>query len=567
MVVDDDFDWGEERPLRRRWSKTVVYELHPAGFTRLHPLVPEHLRGTYAALGHPAVTDYLTDLGVTAVELLPVHQFATEPEVAARGLTNFWGYNPLGFFAPHGAYSSAGTRGEQVREFKQMVRDLHAAGIEVILDVVYNHTAESDASGPTLFLRGYGDAAAYRRAADGGYADFTGCGNTVDVTHPQTLRMVLDSLRYWVTEMHVDGFRFDLASALARNSHGVDLRGPFLSAIGQDPVLREVKLVAEPWDLSADGYLVGSFPPPWCEWNDRFRDAVRDFWRGHGDLSELATRLSGSSDLYADDGRHAFNSVNFVTSHDGFTMRDLTTYETKHNEANGEQNRDGTDNNRSWNCGVEGETDDEAVNALRRRQTANLMSTLLVSTGVPMIVAGDERGRTQGGNNNAYAQDNPTSWLDWTPRPEWEPLRQLTRTLLRLRAEHPVLRQRHFFSGQPLSDNGAKDLTWLHPSGREMTHADWHAADAVTLGTLLNGGRLRGRGPRGEPLQDASYAIWLHGGADDIEVRLPPEIGSWRQVAATGPVEPGESEQSLRLPGRCVAVLEVDWAPRDEVRE
>ncbi|MEC9051589.1 MAG: glycogen debranching protein GlgX, partial [Actinomycetota bacterium] len=435
VVVDPasgDFDWEGDQPMRRRWRDTVVYECHVKGMTQLHDRVPEHLRGTYAGLGSPAVTDYLRDLGVTAVELLPVHQFVSEPGLTERGASNYWGYNSIGYFAPHAAYSSSGDRGEQVREFKEMVKALHRAGLEVILDVVYNHTAEAGPLGPTLSFRGLDDRGFYKRVIpepdpktgaiefDDTYWDVTGCGNTVDSNHPLALRLILDSLRYWVTEMHVDGFRFDLMSALTRTGYDIDMNSDLLVAIGQDPILRHVKLIAEPWDASMDGYLVGGMPPPWVEWNDQYRDTIRDFWRNHtSGPRTVATRLAGSSDLYADDGRSAYNSINFVTAHDGFTLRDLVTYEHKHNEANGEDNRDGTDNNRSWNHGVEGETDDPALVAVRRRQAANMMATLCLSNGVPMITAGDERGRTQRGNNNAYCQDNETSWVDWSAQDAW----------------------------------------------------------------------------------------------------------------------------------------------------
>ena len=414
VVATDAFDWGDDHRLDTSWSDTVIYEAHVRGLSRLHPAVPATERGSFAGVGHPAVVAYLKDLGVTAVELLPTQHFLSEPHLSAHGLINYWGYNTIGFFAPHAGYSSTGTRGEQVVEFKQMVKSLHAAGIEVILDVVYNHTAEGGLDGPAVAFRGYDDGSYYRRDGRGRYADVTGCGNTVQVSVPQVLRLVMDSLRYWVTDMLVDGFRFDLAPALARSGPHIDLRAPFLTAIHQDPVLREVKLIAEPWDATPEGYLVGKFPPPWCEWNDRFRDAVRDFWRGQGGgVRDLALRFSGSSDLYADDGRQPSASVNFVTAHDGFTLRDLVTYDSKRNDANRDGNGDGTSHNRSWNCGVEGETDDEEILRLRRRQAANMLATLLLSTGVPMITSGDERGRTQGGNNNAFCQDNETSWLSW----------------------------------------------------------------------------------------------------------------------------------------------------------
>ncbi len=425
VVGPDDFDWGDDRPTKQRWRDTVVYEVHVKGATALHDRVPEHLRGTYAGLGSPAVVDYLSDLGVSAVELLPVQQSVSETALLERGTANYWGYNTIGFFAPHNAYAAGGERGEQVAEFKAMVKAFHEAGIEVYLDVVYNHTAEAGPLGPTLSFRGLDDLGFYTRTAmdksADDYWDVTGCGNTVDAGDPFALRLILDSLRYWVTEFHVDGFRFDLLSALTRVNHVLDMRThPLMTAIGQDPVLRQVKLIAEPWDASMDGYAVGNCPAPWVEWNDQYRDTIRDFWRGHSDgIRTVATRVSGSADLYGDDGRSPYASVNFVTAHDGFTVRDTVTYAAKHNEANGEHNRDGTDNNRSANLGVEGETDDPEVLARRRRRAANLMVTLCLSNGVPMITAGDERGRTQGGNNNAYCQDNEISWIDWGADDAW----------------------------------------------------------------------------------------------------------------------------------------------------
>jgi glycogen debranching enzyme GlgX len=529
VVVHDEFDWGEDHLLRPRvkMTDTVIYELHVKGFTQLHDRVPEELRGTYAGLACPAVVDYLRDLGVTTVELLPVHQFVSEPALADRGLVNYWGYNSIGFFAPHNAYSAGGDRGEQVTEFKDMVKALHAAGLEVLLDVVYNHTAEGGPLGPTLSFRGLDDHGYYKHVgADDSatYWDVTGCGNTVDASQPHTLRMILDSLRYWVTEMHVDGFRFDLAPALTRSGFDVDMRGHFLTAIGQDPVLRHVKLIAEPWDASMDGYQTGNFPPPWAEWNDKYRDAVRDFWRlQSGGIGEVASRLAGSSDLYADDGRSPYTSVNFVTAHDGFTLRDLVSFNEKHNEANGEDNRDGTDNNRSWNCGVEGETGDTAVVALRRRQAANLMITLCLSNGVPMITAGDERGRTQCGNNNAYTQDNEISWIDWRPDDAWLDIYEVTKTALRLRREHPTLRQRHYLEGSPTVPGGPKDLAWIHPSGREMTENDWNDDSLHQFGMFLSGDPLRFPGPHGEMLQDASFLVWFNGHPESGTVALPAQ--------------------------------------------
>ena len=535
VVVHDEFQWGADTPPRRRWRDTVIYEMHVKGMTALHDRVPEHLRGTYAGLATPAVTDYLRDLGVTAVELLPVHQFFSETALLAHGMTNYWGYNSMAFFAPHNAYSSSGDRGQQVTEFKEMVKAFHRAGLEVILDVVYNHTAEAGPLGPTLSFRGLDDLGYYQRVVPAAvdvdddaepavdtYWDVTGCGNTVDATHTQSLRLILDSLRYWVNEMHVDGFRFDLMSALTRTNQVVDMGSHLITAIGQDPVLRHVKLVAEPWDASMDGYRVGEFPPPWIEWNDQFRDTMRDFWRGHAaGVRTVATRLAGSSDLYADDGRSPYASVNFVTAHDGFTLRDLVSYNHKHNEANGEDNRDGTENNRSWNHGVEGETDDEAIIALRRRQAANLMATLCFSSGVPMLTAGDERGRTQGGNNNAYVQDNATSWIDWRPDDAWLDVYDITKTALRLRREHPALRQRHWFEGRPTIKGGIKDLVWVHPDGREMSTDDWNDDSCRTVGMFLNGAPLRYPGPHGEQVRDKSFMIWLNAGHDDVKLTLP----------------------------------------------
>jgi glycogen debranching enzyme GlgX len=528
VVVHDDFDWGDDELVRPRtkWTDTVVYELHVKGFTARHTEVPEELRGTYAGLTTDAAVHYLKDLGVTTVELLPVQQSVSEPHLGPLGLANYWGYNTLGFFAPQREYSSSGDRGEQVREFKAMVKALHAAGLEVVLDVVYNHTAEGSPLGPTLCFRGLDDHGYYKHSEGADYFDVTGCGNTVDADHPPTLRLILDSLRYWVTEMHVDGFRFDLAPALTRTGHRVDLAGRFITAVGQDPVLRHVKLIAEPWDASGEGYQVGRFPPPWCEWNDRYRDTVRDFWRqDSGGIREIASRLAGSSDLYADDGRSPYASINFVTAHDGFTLRDLVSYDRKHNEANGEDNRDGTDNNRSWNCGVEGGTEDPAVLALRHRQAANLLATLCLSAGVPMITAGDERGRTQGGNNNAYVQDNETSWMDWRPDDAWLDLYDVAKTALRLRREHPALRQRHFLEGRPTVEGGPKDLAWVHPAGREMTVRDWFDDGLRLFGMFLSGDPLRDRGPRGELLHDSSFLLWFNGHA--VAGRAVQPVNEW----------------------------------------
>ncbi|UGY93723.1 glycogen debranching protein GlgX [Streptomyces gobiensis] len=519
-----DDEWRDDRRPKTPWADTVLYELHVRGFTMRHPGVPKHLRGTYAGLAHPAALEHLTKLGITAVELLPVHQFAHEDHLLRRGLRNYWGYNSIGYFAPHAAYAAHGTRGQQVGEFKAMVRALHAAGIEVILDVVYNHTAEAGELGPTLSLRGIDNRGYYRLAHNPRhYADYTGCGNTLHVVQPQVLRLITDSLRYWVQEMGVDGFRFDLASALARAMHDVDMLSPFLAVIAQDPVLRRVKLIAEPWDVGSGGYQVGAFPPLWTEWNDRYRDAVRDFWRGAlPDVRDLGYRLSGSSDLYAWGGRRPYASVNFITAHDGFTLRDLVSYEHKHNEANGEDNRDGTNDNRAWNCGAEGETDNADINALRRRQLRNLLTTLLLSTGVPMLVAGDELGRTQHGNNNAYCQDNETSWLDWSllDDPAWQALFDLTTRLIALRRAHPVLRRKAFFSGRPHAPGGLRDLAWFTPHGTEMTEADWYAPSS-TIGLYLSGRDIPHRDAKGDPVTDDSFLALLHAAHHPLRFPLP----------------------------------------------
>ncbi|MGW5088570.1 glycogen debranching protein GlgX [Streptomyces coelicoflavus] len=570
VVVHDDAtddEWTYDRRPKTPWADSVIYELHVRGFTRLHPDIPPELRGTYAGLAHPAAIGHLTRLGVTAVELLPVHQFAHESHLLERGLRNYWGYNSVGYFAPHAAYAASGTTGEQVGEFKRMVRALHAAGIEVILDVVYNHTAEAGELGPTLSLKGIDNRGYYRLQPDARrYADYTGCGNTLHVVQPHVLRLITDSLRYWVTEMGVDGFRFDLAAALARSMHDVDMLSPFLAVIAQDPVLRRVKLIAEPWDVGSGGYQVGAFPPLWTEWNDRYRNAVRDFWR-HAlpDVREMGYRLSGSSDLYAWGGRRPYASVNHVTAHDGFTLRDLVSYERKHNEANGEGNRDGTDDNRSWNCGAEGETDDPDVRALRRRQLRNLLTTLLLSTGVPMLVAGDEMGRTQRGSNNAYCQDNETGWVDWSLRddPEWRPLFELAARLIALRHRHPVLRRRAFFSGRAQSADGLRDLAWFTAGGTEMTERDWYAP-AATLGMYLSGRDIPGRDEHGDPIVDDSFLAVLHAGAEPAGFVLPgaPWAERYEVVVDTGREDQEEAPDTvhpagveLTVPGRTVLLL------------
>ncbi|MGW7050905.1 glycogen debranching protein GlgX [Streptomyces sp. NPDC054887] len=578
VVVHDDApgdEWVDDRRPKTPWADTVIYELHVRGFTKLHPDIPEELRGTYAGLGHPAAIEHLQRLGVTAVELLPVHQFAHEDHLLRRGLRNYWGYNSIGYFAPHAGYAATGTAGQQVGEFKAMVRALHAAGIEVILDVVYNHTAEAGELGPTLSLRGIDNRGYYRLQNDARrYADYTGCGNTLHVVQPNVLRLITDSLRYWVTEMGVDGFRFDLAAALARSMHDVDMLSPFLAVIAQDPVLRRVKLIAEPWDVGSGGYQVGAFPPLWTEWNDRYRDAVRDFWRGAlPDVRDLGYRLSGSSDLYAWGGRRPYASVNFVTAHDGFTLRDLVSYHQKQNAANGEGNRDGTNDNRSWNCGAEGETEDAGVNALRRRQLRNLVTTLLLSTGVPMLVAGDEMGRTQGGNNNAYCQDNEIGWIDWSllEEPGWRELFRLTSRLLALRHAHPVLRRRAFFSGRPQAADGLRDLAWFTPLGQEMTQQDWYAP-ASTVGLYLSGRDIPGRDAVGAKITDDSFLAVLHAGDFPVDFTLPgPPWARTYEVVVDTSLE-GQEEApgtvhaagaAITVPARSVLLLRAGTAEKE----
>ncbi|CAB4931850.1 MAG: glycogen debranching protein GlgX [Actinobacteria bacterium] len=565
VVVDDAFDWVGDTSPRVAWGDTVVYETHVKGMTARHPAVPEHQRGTYAGLAHDAVIEHLLALGVTSVELLPVHQSVSEVHLMQRGLTNYWGYNSLNYFAPHNGYSSTGTRGEQVVEFKSMVKRFHAAGLEVILDVVYNHTAEANEIGPTLNFRGLDNQAYYHLADERRrYADYTGCGNTLDVSHPHVLQMVTDSLRYWVTEMHVDGFRFDLASALARSFLDVDMLGPFMQTLQQDPILRRVKLIAEPWDVGSGGYQVGEFPPLWTEWNDRYRDTLRDYWRGaEVGISDLGWRLSGSADLYSSEGRRPYASINFVTAHDGFTLRDLYSYNGKHNEANGEDNRDGTDNNRSWNCGAEGDTDDPAVTTLRHRMIRNQLTTLMLSTGVPMLVAGDEFGRTQEGNNNAYCQDSPLSWVDWDLSEWQQSLLDFSRRLVNLRRGHRVFRQRHFFRGKPVFEGGPKDLGWIDATGDEYNEREWHDPNLRTVGMYLSGYR-RERTPDGHPIDDESYLIYLNASFEPADVVLPaaPWGGSYEAVLDSAEGTPDAARQgaagdTLTLAAHSALVLRV----------
>ncbi len=557
VVINPFFDWQEDRSPRRPYHETVIYEAHVKGMTKLHPDIPEEIRGTYAAIAHPAMISHLTDLGVTAIELMPVHQFVNDSGLGDKGLSNYWGYNTIGFFAPHNAYSSSGQRGEQVLEFKAMVRELHKAGIEVILDVVYNHTAEGNHLGPTLCFRGIDNEAYYRLVDDDPvfYYDTTGTGNTLLMRSPHVLQMIMDSLRYWVTEMHVDGFRFDLAASLARQFLEVDRLSVFFDLVHQDPVISQTKLIAEPWDLGPGGYQVGNFPPLWTEWNGRFRDTVRDYWRGEPhSLGEFAARLSGSSDLYEANGRAPYASINFVTAHDGFTVRDLVSYNEKHNEANGEHNQDGESHNRSWNCGVEGETTDPAVLELRARQQRNLLSTLLLSQGVPMVAHGDELGRTQGGNNNVYCQDNEISWVHWDEIDK--DLLEFTQRLLDLRARHPVFRRRRFFTGGQ-TDNGLPDIAWLRADGTVMDQEDWSQAALRPLAVFLNGAGITESGLRGEDIRDDSFLLLLNPGHEDALMTLPdaPYGMDWQRIVDTGDPAATETDSKPMHAGQEVAAV------------
>ena len=543
-VLEPAFTWGEDRRPAIPWQDMVIYEMHVRGFTMRHPDVPSQLRGTYAGLGSAPVVEYLKRLGVTTVELLPVHTYLNDRHLVEKGLQNYWGYNTLGFFAPEMRYSAS----RKVKEFKTMIRTLHSAGIEVILDVVYNHTCEGNQLGPTLSMRGIDNAAYYIINAENRryYDDFTGCGNTVNLEHPRALQLVMDSLRYWVQDMHVDGFRFDLASALARESGKVENLGGFFDAIRQDPTLNRVKLIAEPWDLGHGGYQVGNFPHGWAEWNDRYRDRMRSYWKGDGGvIGDVAQRLTGSQDLYGWSGKRPHASINFVTAHDGFTLHDLVSYNEKHNEANGENNQDGHNNNLSWNCGAEGPTDDPEILALRERQKRNLLATLLFSQGVPMLLAGDERGHTQQGNNNAYCQDNELSWIDWAPSPEREALTNFVERVIALRCAHPSFRRRNFFAGKPLGDAPVKDVSWLKPDGSEMTPQDWNDANARCLGKLISGHGISERGPRGQQLVDDDFLLLFNAHHDEIAFVLPPAAQSgWHLLldTATQPVPPAGNE-------------------------
>jgi glycogen operon protein len=565
VVIDPSFDWKDDRSPRIPYAESVIYEAHVKGLTELHPAIPKKQRGTYAAIAHPKVIEHLQRIGVTAIELMPVHQFLHDSVLEQKGLRNYWGYNTISYFAPHAGYASSGQLGQQVHEFKSMVRALHAAGIEVILDVVYNHTAEGNHLGPTVSMRGIDNAAYYRLVANDEqhYMDYTGTGNSLNVGHPHTLQLIMDSLRYWVTEMHVDGFRFDLAATLAREFYEVDRLSAFFELVQQDPIVSQVKLIAEPWDLGPGGYQVGNFPPQWTEWNGQYRDTVRDFWRGEpATLGEFASRITGSSDLYENTGRRPVASINFVTAHDGFTLRDLVSYNEKHNEANGEGGNDGSDDNRSFNMGVEGDTDDPTVLMLRARQQRNFLGTLLLSQGVPMIAHGDELGRTQHGNNNVYAQDSAIAWVHWDDADE--SLIEYTAALTRLRREHPTFRRSRFFDGHPVRRGEGEplpDLIWLRPDGTAMQPEDWEAGFGRTIGVFFNGQGIRGVSARGERIVDRHFLIYFNAHTEAVDIAIPTEERSptWDLVVDTNggdvggpPIEPGAT---FSLGAHALAVL------------
>ena len=566
IVIDDVFDWEGDNQLKIPLNKTIKYELHVKGFTKRFSGIPEVLRGTYAGLAHPETIKYLKKLGVNAVELMPVHHFINDRHLVENGLTNYWGYNSINFFAPHPAYSSSGWQsGQQVAEFKDMVKELHKAGIEVIIDVVYNHTGEGSEMGPTVSFRGIDNASYYRLVEDDRrfYMDYTGTGNTLNSVHPTILRLIMDSLRYWVTEMHVDGFRFDLASALAREFSDVDKWGSFFDVLHQDPVLSQVKLIAEPWDIGEGGYQVGNFPAGWLEWNGRYRDCIRDFWRGEDEiLPEFANRITGSSDLYFDDWRRPVASINFITAHDGFTLRDLVSYNEKHNEANKEDNRDGEDHNRSWNCGVEGETDDPLIISLRKKQVRNFLATLFLSQGKPMLVAGDEMGRTQKGNNNAYCQDNELSWVDWDNKDD--ELIEFVSGLIHFKLNHPVFCRFKWFRDEPVKGKKVKDIEWFMPEGHAMSKEHWNNSYAKSLGVFLSGEGIHGRDPRGNRIVDDNFYLMFNAHHEPVMFRLPgKEYGNpWVKVIDThegtvsenGSYEYGAGDEIL-VEGRSVVLL------------
>ena len=571
VVINPYFDWGFDRPPDLQYHESIIYEAHVKGLTMTHPDIPEELRGTYAGLAHPAIIEHLTNLGVTAIELMPVHQFVNDPTLVEKGLSNYWGYNTIGFFAPHNAYAASDIPGAQVQEFKAVVKAMHEANIEVILDVVYNHTAEGNHLGPTLCFRGIDNAAYYRLVDDdmAHYFDTTGTGNSLLMRHPHVLQLIMDSLRYWVQDMHVDGFRFDLASTLARQFHEVDRLSSFFQLIQQDPVLSQVKLIAEPWDVGDGGYQVGGFPPLWTEWNGAYRDTVRDFWRGEpATLAEFASRLTGSSDLYEHTGRTPVASINFVTAHDGFTLRDLVSYNEKRNEANGEGGKDGESHNRSWNHGVEGPTDDPDIVALRWRQQRNFMATLLLSQGVPMFCHGDELGRTQQGNNNGYCQDNALTWVDWNLEEEEERQLEFTRQLIALRREHPVFRRRRFLSGEAAhgGESEVGDIAWYTIRGRRMSEADWTESEKRAFVVFLNGEAIAEPDPRGERVVDDSFLLLFNAFHEPLAVTLPAEIErTWTCVIDTDHnLEPGETLRSGRRLEMSARSTLVFMSPRSE---
>ena len=566
VVIDPTFRWGNDKPLRTPWHKTVIYETHVRGFSKLHPDVPEGLRGTYLGLASKASIRHLLKLGVTAVELMPIHHNVNDRHLVKQDLTNYWGYNTMSFFAPEARYSSSETPHETVREFKRMVRRLHQAGLEVILDVVYNHTGEGNHLGPTISLRGI-DNKSYNRVQDQAnryYTDFTGCGNTLNMLCPRVLQLIMDSLRYWVLEMHVDGFRFDLCSALARELHDVDKLGAFFDIIHQDPVLSRVKLIAEPWDLGAGGYMVGNFPHLWTEWNGKYRDTIRSFWRGDGHVvSEFATRLTGSSDLYEHSGRRPYASINFVTSHDGFSLNDLVSYNDKHNMANGEDNRDGDNHNISWNCGEEGETNNADVNKLREKQKRNFIATLLCSQGVPMIRGGDELSHTQNGNNNAYCQDNELSWLNWDLDEKQQAFLEFCRTAVGIWREHPVLKRRKFFQGRRIRGAGVKDLAWISPEGTEVSDADWQSDRVHCLGMRLNGEMIDEFDERGRRIVGETLLILMNTKAENVRFILPPHKPHerWSAILDTARKKPVSTwlagGETYNLRSRSLAILQL----------
>ena len=542
VVVDKNFDWEGDELLQTAWHETIIYETHVKGLTKLHEEIPAKLRGTYAGLAHPAAISHLQSLGITAVELMPIHHFLSQPgHLVDKGMKNYWGYDSICYLAPYSGYSASGSLGQQLKEFKHMVKRLHQAGIEVILDVVYNHTGEGNHKGPTISLRGI-DNVSYYRLVDGDlryYMDFTGCGNSLNVRHPQVLKLIMDSLRYWVLECHIDGFRFDLASALARELYAVDKLAAFFDIIHQDPVLADVKLIAEPWDVGEGGYQVGEFPLLWSEWNGKYRDTVRDFWRGEdSSLAEFAYRFTGSSDLYELNGRSPSASVNFITAHDGFTLNDLVSYNEKHNEANGEDSRDGESHNRSWNCGAEGETEDLTIERVRKKQRRNFLVTLFLSQGVPMLVMGDEMGRSQGGNNNPYCQDNEISWLDWDLQEENENLLDFTRQLIDFRRRHPVFRRRKWFQGRAIRGTDVTDISWFNPDGGKMTEEQWNSGYAKAIGIFLNGEGIGSPGPRGERIIDESFLILFNAHYEMLEFTIPPELQEWEWVTILDTTKP-----------------------------